>query len=553
MLMLPKIALQLLRNILIWLGLPMVLVAIGHHWLAPVLPESTPLQMRWLGNGLMLLAFIWGLRSHLLILQFSEPNGHIRLQPRRLIQMGYYGRNRHPQWWSLQIWTLGALFTANLPLLVLLFLVVSSLLLGTLYLLLVEERQLVMKFGDRYQRYRERVPFWGIKVHEPAAKEPSWVYQFAWLLGHLLFRWNYRITADGLEHIPLDQSFIIVAPHASYLDAFLFGIFVPFPVHFVTTADAYTHPVKQWFMDRMYTFPIRRHVQDLGALRKIIKLTGEGKTVGIFPEGERSMDGRPGDIVPETIRVLQRCKVPILPVEIEGAFDIWPRWSNARRKGKVHVRFKPVIPVSVTANRDELTRLIRRTIFPDEVKYHRVRTQRIAKGIEKLLWGCVACGMPDTIREIGPNMVKCRGCGREWEMDTDYHLHEVDGERISLIEWMDRLRGQIRPSPQPPVPALPDGEIVYLRSTLEHYRGPDTNGTEYHQAELILSNKAFIIRRNGMELQRWRHSQVTVCTVDTKDEFSLGISGKRHSFRLPAPEHPLKWYNYFKHITAKDA
>ncbi|MCF7800975.1 MAG: 1-acyl-sn-glycerol-3-phosphate acyltransferase [Candidatus Marinimicrobia bacterium] len=530
----------------------MALVAIGDHWLAPLFPASEPLQMRWLGNGLMLLAFIWGLRSHLLLLQFSEPDGYLRLKPRRLIQIGYYARNRHPQWWSLQIWLLGALLTAGLPALVLLILVAACLLAGSLYLVFIDEGKLIRQFGARYIRYRGRTPFWGIKLHAPAAKEPTWVYQFAWLLGHILFRWNYRITADGLEHIPSYRSFIIVARHASYLDPFLFGIFIPFPVHFVTTADAYTHPLKQWFMDQLYTFPIRRHVQDLAALRKIIKLTAEGKTVGIFPEGERSMDGSPGEIVPETVRVLQRCKVSILPVEIEGAFEIWPRWSNARRKGKVHVRFKPVIPVSATADRDELTRMIRATIFPEKVTYHPVRTKRIAKGIEKLLWGCIACGTTDTIREIGPDAVKCQVCERTWRLESDYHLREADGARIALIEWMSRLQKQIEPAQESKAPSLSDGEVVYLHSTLEQYRGPDADTVNYQGAELILSDQAFIIRHDGREQERWRHGQITVCTVDSKDEFSLGISGKRHSFRLPSPEHPLKWHNYFKHITSGD-
>ncbi|MCF7796712.1 MAG: 1-acyl-sn-glycerol-3-phosphate acyltransferase [Candidatus Marinimicrobia bacterium] len=549
--MVPKIAAQIIRNTLIWLGIPMILVAFGDQVMAPLLPTSEPLQFRWVGNGLMLLAFIWGLRSHLLLLQFSDPEGMWRLKPRRLIRMGYYARNRHPQWWSLQIWILGALLTAGLPTFVVFLLLVISLSVGSLYLLRIEEPLLARQFGDQYRDYREHTPFWGIKPRDPAAKEPTWVYQIAWILGHVLFRWNYRITADGLEHIPLEQSFIIVARHASYLDPFLFGIFIPFPVHFVTTADAYTHPVKQWFMDQLYTFPIRRHVQDLAALRNIIKLTAAGKTVGIFPEGERSMDGSPGEIVPETVRVLQRCKVPILPVEIDGAFEIWPRWSNVRRKGKVHVRFKPVIPVSETANGEKFTQRIRATIFPNEVTYHPVRTKRMAKGVEKLLWGCIHCGATDTIREVGADRVACEACGRVFTLLRNYHLQDRDGEQIALNEWMQRLRHLITPLQDPTGPILPEGEVIYLQAILEQYRGPQNEVGQYRGAELILSDRAFTIRQDGREAVRWLYPQITVCTVDTKDEFSLGISGKRHIFRLAAPEHPLKWNNYFKHLTSR--
>lgn len=546
--MLPKLTLQILRNILIWLGVPTLLIAAGQGWLVNFVPQSQVLHSRWIGDGIMLIGFIIGARAQLMILQFGEPDGYIRLNPNRLIQIGVFARNRHPLWWGLQIWIMGALLTASLPWVVIIILWGLSFLGGSAYLLFIEERNLTLKFAERYENYRKSVPFLGIKINAPEAKEPGWVYQCASVLGHFLFRWRYKITVEGLEHIPQYENFIIVAPHACYLDPFLFGIFVPVPVHFVTTADAYTNPIKQWFMHRLYTFPIRRHIQDLAALRKIIKLTGEGKVVGIFPEGERSMDGRPGEIVPETVRVLQRCKVPLLPVEIRGAFEIWPRWSNVMRKGRIHIRFNPVIPVDAQADREQLTAKIRQTIFPGKMNYQSVRSENMTKGIEKLLWGCIECGTPDQIIETGPQTVRCQECKRVWILDSNYHLRTSEGGRISLIEWMDRLKTQVKPMPIPESFSFQNGEIPYLRSELTAYLGPDQAAPQYQNSELILTDQAFIIYENGSEVRRWRHPQITVLTVDTKTDFSLGISGKRHVFRLPPPEHPLKWHNFFKVI-----
>lgn len=548
--LLPRLTLQLIRNIVIWLGLPILFIAIGQDWLPPLLPQTAFFNTRWLGDILMLLGFILGTRAHFLILQLGEPNGLVKLKTRRLVRIGYFACNRHPQWWSLQIWLLGALLTAAMPWLILVVLVIASLVVGSIYLLFIEERMLVQKFGDSYKIYQQMVPFLGLKLNAPESEEPGWVYLWASILGQFLFRWRYKITAEGLEHIPESQNFILVAPHACYLDPFLMGIFIPVPVHFVTTADAYTNPVKQWFMHRLYTFPIRRHVQDLSALRKVIKLTSAGKVVGIFPEGERSMDGRPGEIVPETIRLLQRCKVPILPVEIHGAFEIWPRWSNVLRKGRVHVRFNPVIPVEAQVDREKLTDKIRETIFPKKLTYQSVRTDRMTKGIEKLLWGCIECGAHDQIVEASAHTIRCQNCGRNWFLESDYHLKSPEGDRIPIARWLDRLKDQIRPLTEHVEQDLTQGEIPFLRSELTAYYAPESDSPLYQNTELILTNQAFVIRKNGNELERWRHSNITVLTVDSKTDFSLGVSGKRHVFRLPPPEHPLKWHNFFKAIAS---
>jgi len=546
---LPRISAQFLRTLVVWLGTPWLFLKI--HVYGPYANLTGPGTgiLAWIGLGLMILGSLGGFRSGVLILQFAEPTGTFRLNPQRLVHYGYYARNRHPGWWSFQVCLLGALLFLKLPWPAALSYSLLALSVGSLYLLLVEEPVLLSRFGAAYLAYKKAVPFWGITFSQPDRLEPTWTYQIVWLTGHIFFRWRYGIIAEGLEHIPRSAPFLIVAPHTCYLDPFLFGIFVPFPVHFITTADAYNNRVKEYFMHRLYTFPLRRHIQDLRALRKFIQLSADGKVVGMFPEGERSMDGRPGEIVPETIKLLQRCRVPLLPVEIRGAFEIWPRWTNVLRQGKIHIRFKPVISVANQWDAQKLVQRIRATIFPPQVSYQSVRSNQMTKGIEKVLWGCVICGTFDRIVVTGPRTVKCEACGSAWLLDSDYHLHSPEGERIPLYQWLDRLAERIQPWLKPLEPPLNAGETLYLRSKLVHYIGPEIPEPIYQNYELLLTDQAFVLREGTHEEKRWPFSQVTVLTVDTINEFSLGISGKRYRFRLPAPEHPLKWHVFFKYLT----
>ena len=58
-----------------------------------------------------------------------------------------------------------------------------------------------------------------------------------------------------------------------------------------------------------------------------------GKILVLFPEGERSMDGTVRRFKKGAPILAQHLGVPIVPVAIKGAFDIWPRnrglsWSR---------------------------------------------------------------------------------------------------------------------------------------------------------------------------------------------------------------------------------
>jgi 1-acyl-sn-glycerol-3-phosphate acyltransferase len=48
--------------------------------------------------------------------------------------------------------------------------------------------------------------------------------------------------------------------------------------------------------------------------------------VVIFPEGERTGDGKVHPFRPGIHLLIKRIEMPIVPVGIAGAYDAWPRW-----------------------------------------------------------------------------------------------------------------------------------------------------------------------------------------------------------------------------------
>jgi 1-acyl-sn-glycerol-3-phosphate acyltransferase len=53
-----------------------------------------------------------------------------------------------------------------------------------------------------------------------------------------------------------------------------------------------------------------------------------GRVLMLFPEGERSIDGPPKVFKKGAAILSVHLRVPIVPVAIEGAFEVWPRGKN---------------------------------------------------------------------------------------------------------------------------------------------------------------------------------------------------------------------------------
>lgn len=101
-------------------------------------------------------------------------------------------------------------------------------------------------------------------------------------------------------------------------------------------------------------FPVRRYRIDPQAVRMSLRHLQAGRVVCIYPEGERSWDGALQPFRPGTLRLALQAGVPILPVGIEGMYEIWPRWrSLPRLGGVVHLRFGEPIHLPVPPNRAE--------------------------------------------------------------------------------------------------------------------------------------------------------------------------------------------------------
>jgi len=96
--------------------------------------------------------------------------------------------------------------------------------------------------------------------------------------------------------------------------------------------------------------PIDPDVQLLHAMRAGAAGLRAGKILNIYPEGQRSFDGKLHQLKKGAAILATELNIPIVPVALDGPYRIWPRKSWRIRFAKVKINFgAPIEPRAVAS------------------------------------------------------------------------------------------------------------------------------------------------------------------------------------------------------------
>jgi long-chain acyl-CoA synthetase len=184
-------------------------------------------------------------------------------------------------------------------------------------------------------------------------------------LSGFILRTFFRIKANGVKNLPKGP--VILAPnHQSFLDAFLVMTF--FKKKFLKNTFFYAK--EKHVRNRFIKFLANRNnviVMDINkelkqSLQKMATVLNTGRNLVIFPEGTRSKDGNMGSFKKAFAILSAELNVPIIPVAIDGAFEVFPRGKFFPRLfKKISIDFlEPILPNG--ANYDELSNQVKTSI-----------------------------------------------------------------------------------------------------------------------------------------------------------------------------------------------
>jgi 1-acyl-sn-glycerol-3-phosphate acyltransferase len=159
-----------------------------------------------------------------------------------------------------------------------------------------------------------------------------------------------RPKVEGLEHVPHSGPAILASNHLAVMDSFYLPLVVRRRITFLAKSEYFTGTgfkgwCSRWFFTAVGQVPIDRSSADAaqGALDTAKRVLGEGKLLGMYPEGTRSPDGRLYKGKTGLARLALETGVPVIPVAMIGTNKVNPPGTSMLRFGKITVRFgKPM-------------------------------------------------------------------------------------------------------------------------------------------------------------------------------------------------------------------
>ena len=176
-----------------------------------------------------------------------------------------------------------------------------------------------------------------------------WLVKFVFI-GPIL-RLIWRPWTEGRENIPSDGAASLASNHLSFSDSFFMPLMVPRKVTFLAKAEYFTTPGLKGWISRMFMagvgqVPIDRDDADASraALTTGVRILGEGKLLGIYPEGTRSPDGRLYRGKTGVARMALESGVPVVPCVMVDTDKIQPTGRRLPRlRPRPGIRFgKPL-------------------------------------------------------------------------------------------------------------------------------------------------------------------------------------------------------------------
>ena len=159
-------------------------------------------------------------------------------------------------------------------------------------------------------------------------------------------RTYHRLRVQGAENLPAEGSFVLVANHASHLDALCLLAALPWrKIHRAFPAAAQDYffvslPRVALASVVVNALPFNRETnirQSLALCQQL--LAGPDNILILFPEGTRSATGELGEFKPGIGLLLAGSQFPVVPCYLQGAFRAWPKGKSWPRPSAVRLKF----------------------------------------------------------------------------------------------------------------------------------------------------------------------------------------------------------------------
>jgi 1-acyl-sn-glycerol-3-phosphate acyltransferase len=159
-------------------------------------------------------------------------------------------------------------------------------------------------------------------MHEALA-EP-W-YELAYWVTGVVMTMGFSLRVQGGRNVPRTGPVLLIANHQSFLDPQLVGLAARRHLYYLARKSLFDNRLLGWFLRSYNVVPVNQDGFAREGLKAMLEQLEAGRVVLVFPEGNRTEDGRMQPLRPGILLLMKRVQMPVVPVGVAGAFEAWPR------------------------------------------------------------------------------------------------------------------------------------------------------------------------------------------------------------------------------------
>jgi 1-acyl-sn-glycerol-3-phosphate acyltransferase len=157
---------------------------------------------------------------------------------------------------------------------------------------------------------------------------------------------GFRPKVKGLRHVPAKGPVIIASNHLSFSDSIFMPLVVPRKVTFLAKSEYFTSPGPKGFIKKLTFIALGQVPVDRSGGRRSeaalitgLQVLSAGNSLGIYPEGTRSPDGRLYKGRTGIARLAIESGAPVIPIAMFNTDKIQPTGTVVPKVMRVGITF----------------------------------------------------------------------------------------------------------------------------------------------------------------------------------------------------------------------
>lgn len=254
---------------------------------------------------------------------------------------------------------------------------------------------------------------------------------------YTFFKYNYKAEKyKGKEPV------LIISNHTAKADFLLTLLGFRNPIYFLASDDVFN----LGWPSRLLKFianpiPKTKAVQDVEAIKTMIRVSKQNGNLCLYPEGNRTFAGGLCPIDKSIGKLVKKIDYDIVIYTIEGGFQSDPRFALKSSRGKMFGRVKRVITKEEKENMsvEELADVIIKSLTVELLEDVAFKGKTKAEFLERCIYHCDECGSLNTMVSH-KNDFRCTKCTNKYTFDKYSYL--LKGEKRVTVQDLYEIQKQ---------------------------------------------------------------------------------------------------------------